>query len=286
MDYTTINVDTSIGPLGAVVTGVDISEPLSPQTVAEINAAWLKHHVLFFRDQQLTPTEQANFAANFGELDIYPFMNAVESNPHVIPIIKEADAELNFGGAWHTDTSYVERPPKATILYAVEVPDEGGDTLFADATQAFHDLSDGLKTMLERETGIYSPKLVHGREGSYKQAAARNEMAQDYGGSADIAEQELEHPLIRTHIDTGSKSVYCSLPHTHRIKGWTRQESIPLFQYLTAVCTQDKYVTRFNWQKGSLAMWDNRCVFHNALNDYQGKRRHMHRVIVQGERPQ
>jgi len=286
MGYETITVDTDIGPIGAVISGVDISKPLSAQAVAEINAAWLNHHVLFFRDQVLTPAEQATFAENFGKLDVYPFMSAVDSNPHVIPIIKEADAELNFGGAWHTDTSYVTHPPKATVLYAVEVPDEGGDTLFADATQAFHDLSAGLKVMLESESGIYSPKLVHGSEGSYKQAAARNEMAQDYGGSADIAEQEVEHPLIRTHIDTGEKSVYCSLPHTHRIKGWSRDESIPLFKHLTALCTQDRYVTRFKWHKGSLAMWDNRCVFHNALNDYPGKRRHMHRVIVQGERPQ
>jgi taurine dioxygenase len=285
MAYEIINVDTSVGPVGAVITGVDLSKPLSAQALAEITAAWHKHHVVFFHDQELTPTEQANFAANFGELDVYPFMNAVESNPHVIPIIKEVDAEMNFGGAWHTDTSYVEKPPKATLLYAVEVPDVGGDTLFADATQAFHDLSDGLKATLERESGIYTPKLVHGSEGSYKQAAARNEMAQDYGGAAEIAEQEFEHPLIRTHAETGEKSVYCSLPHTHRIKGWTREESVPLFKYLTGICTQDEYVTRFKWKKGSLAMWDNRCLFHNALNDYQGKRRHMHRVIVQGEKP-
>jgi len=286
MGYQTIKVNTTVGPVGAIITGVDISKPLSALAIKEINAAWLKHHVVFFRDQSLTPTQQADFAANFGDLDVYPFMTAVDSNPNVIPIIKEADAELNFGGAWHTDTSYVERPPKATLLYAVEVPDTGGDTLFADATQAFHDLSDGLKNILESESGIYSPKLVHGREGSYKQAAARSEMAKDYGGAEDFAEQEVEHPLIRTHIDTGEKSVYCSLPHTHRIKGWTREESIPLFKHLTEICTQDKYVTRFKWQQGSLAMWDNRCVFHNALNDYQGMRRHMHRVIVQGERPQ
>ena len=285
MAYETISVDTSVGPVGAIVSGVDISQPLTSQAKSEINEAWLKHHVLFFRDQNLTPEQQAVFAANFGALDVYPFMNAVDSDPHVIPIIKEPDADLNFGGAWHTDTSYVEQPPKATVLYAVEVPDEGGDTLFADATQAFDDLSEGLKSTLARETGIYTPKLVHGREGSYKQAAARAEMAKDYGGSADVAEQEVEHPLIRTHADTGEKSVYCSLPHTHRIKGWTREESVPLFQHLTNICTQDEYVTRFKWENGSLAMWDNRCLFHYALNDYQGKRRHMHRVIVQGERP-
>lgn len=286
MSYKTLAVDTNVGPVGALVSGIDLSKDLSAQTVRELSEAWLKHHVLFFRDQELTPTEQANFAARFGELDVYPFMAAVDSNPHIIPIIKEADAELNFGGGWHTDTSYVERPPKATILHAIDVPDDGGDTLFADATQAFSELSDGLKSMLERESGIYSPKMVHGKEGVYKQAASKEGLGKDYGGAADFAEQEVEHPLIRTHIETGAKSVYCSLAHTHRIKGWTREESIPVFKLLMNSCTQDKYVTRFKWRNGSLAMWDNRCVFHYALNDYHGKRRHMHRAIVQGERPQ
>ena len=285
MGYKTIDVNDSLGPLGAEITGIDLSKPLSVDEKKEINTAWLKHHVLFFRDQDLTPDQQANFAANFGELDIYPFMKAVDSHPNVIPIIKEADATLNFGGAWHTDTSYLDQPPKATLLYAVEVPDEGGDTLFADATAAYEALSDGMKTTLESLAGIYSPKMVHGRDGGYNQVAAKQNLGDAYGGDAAIAEQEVEHPLIRTLPETGKKSIYCSIPHTHRIKGWTREESLPLFSYLKDQVVWDAFVTRLKWRKGTLAIWDNRCVFHNALNDYQGKRRHMHRVIVQGERP-
>ena len=285
MGYQTISVDGSIGPVGAEVSGVDLSQPLSETVLAELHSAWLEHHILFFRDQSLTPAQQAGFAANFGELDVYPFMKAVDSHSNVIPIIKEADASMNFGGAWHTDTSYLELPPKATMLYAIEVPDEGGDTLFADATAAYAELSEGMKETLEGLDGIYSPKMVHGASGGYAQVAARENLGEAYGGNAEFAEQEVEHPLIRTHVETGKKSIYCSKPHTHRIDGWTREESIPLFDYLMDYLTQDRFVTRFKWRNGSLAMWDNRCVFHNALNDYAGKRRHMNRVIVQGEKP-
>ena len=285
MLYEKIKVDTSIGPVGAIIDGVDLSGKLSKQEVVEIHQAWLEHHVVFFRNQDLSPKQQADFAACFGELDIYPFMQAIGDHPNVIPIIKEPAAELNFGGAWHTDTSYQERPPKATVLYAMQVPDEGGDTLFADNTAAFQSLSIGMRDSLQTLTGIYSPKMVHGINGGYNQVAAKKGLGQAYGGNAEFAESEVEHPLIRTHAETGRKSIFCSQPHTHRIKGWTREESLAVFGFLTQHLAQDRFVTRFKWENGSLAMWDNRCVFHHALNDYQGKRRHMHRVIVKGEKP-
>ncbi|MEX2326554.1 MAG: TauD/TfdA family dioxygenase [Pseudomonadales bacterium] len=281
-----INVDTSVGHVGALVSGVDLARPLAPDVYAEIKRAWLEHQVLFFRDQSLSPAEQAEFAANFGALDVYPFMKAVDSHPNVIPIVKEPGAKINFGGGWHTDTSYIERPPMATMLYAVEVPEEGGDTLYADATAAYEDLSEGFKHLLDGVIGVYSPKVVHGKEGAYaKLAANSSDLGNAYGGDAEFAESEVEHPLIRTHPETGRKSIYCSKPHTHRIKDMTREESLPIFEYLQNHLTQDQYVTRFKWEPGSLAMWDNRCVFHYAINDYHGKRRHMHRVIVQGDRP-
>lgn len=286
MSYTRICVDTGVGPVGAVVSGVDLSVPLDAAVVHEIHAAWLQHHVLFFHDQDLSSTAQARFAGYFGELDQYPFMQPVDDNAFVIPIIKEADATMNFGGDWHTDTSYQLQPPKATLLYAVEVPEQGGDTLFADATAAYQALSPAMRESLEGWQGIYSPKLVHGQGGGYKSVAAQKNLGDSYGGDAEFAESEVEHPLIRTHDETGNKSIYCSKPHTVNIKGWTRAESLAIFRFLTQHLTQEQFVTRFQWRAGSLAMWDNRCMFHNALNDYQGQRRHMHRVIVKGVRPQ
>jgi taurine dioxygenase len=281
-----MQIDASIGPVGAVVSGLDISAGLSDTLIAAIKAAWYQHQVLFFRDQVLSPTAQAAFASRFGDLDVYPFMKAVDAHPNVIPIIKEPEARVNFGGGWHTDTSYITTPPAATLLYAVEVPDEGGDTLFADASQAFDDLSPGYQRLLEGLTGIYSPRLVHGKDGAYARLAARSQdLGGAYGGDPDFAESEVEHPLIRTHPETGRKSIYCGSAHTDRIKGLTRDESLPILTFLNAHLTQDRYVTRFRWYRGDLAMWDNRCLFHYALNDYHGKRRHMHRVIVKGERP-
>jgi len=180
MAYTTIDVDPSIGAVGALVSGVDLSAELAAETVAELRHAWLQHHILFFRDQDLAPAQQAQFAANFGELDVYPFMNALDAHANVIPIIKEPESTLNFGGAWHTDTSYLAQPPKATVLYGVEVPDEGGDTLFANATRAYVDLSDGLKQTLESLSGIYTARLVHGSGGGYNQVAAMSDLGESY----------------------------------------------------------------------------------------------------------
>lgn len=285
MIYQHISIDASVGPVGAVVTNVDLAAPMSAEVIREIHDAWLAHRVLFFRDQSLSPARQAAFASHFGELDVYPFMKAVDAHPNVIPIIKEADAKANFGGGWHTDTSYLERPPKATLLYAVEVPDEGGDTLFADAAAAYEKLSEADRQQYD-VTGIYSPKVVHGKGGAYASLSAKSgDLGEAYGGNEDFAESEVEHPIFRTHDETGRKSIYCSRPHTHRIKGMTREESLPIIGYLQDQVTQEENVTRFRWQPGSLAMWDNRCLFHYAMNDYHGKRRHMHRVIVKGERP-
>lgn len=286
MPYQHIRVDNSIGPIGALVAGVNLSSPLAPAAFDEIKRAWLAHGVLFFRDQHLSPTEQAAFAAKFGELDVYPFMKALDSHPNVIPIIKEPDAKVNFGGGWHTDTSYMECPPMATMLYAVDVPDEGGDTMFADASAAYESLSSGMKRLLDGLTGIYSPKVVHGKNGAYAQLAAKSgDLGSAYGGNEAFAESEVEHPLIRTHPETGRKSIYCGRAHAHRIKDMSREESLPIFGYLNEHLTQSQYVTRFKWSPGTLAMWDNRCLFHYALNDYDGKRRQMHRVIVKGNRP-
>jgi len=280
-----VQVDAIQRGLGGYVTGVDLSKPLADGELADIKAAWLDLGVLAFPDQALSPEQQAAFSAQFGELDVYPFMTPVQSHPNVIPIIKEPEAKMNFGGGWHTDTSYLAKPPKATVLYALETPPEGGDTLFADARAAFDTLSEGMQATLSGLTGVYSPKLVHGAKGAYRSDAAKESLGGSYDNAVD-GESEVEHPLIRTHDDTGRRSIYCSLPHTHRIKGWTREESVPIFKYLMDHITQPEFVIRLKWTPGMLTIWDNRRVFHMAMNDYHGHRRHMQRVIVQGASPQ
>lgn len=282
MGYQHIQVNRVIGAVGAEISGVDLSQPLPRAVVNEIHSAWLDHQVVFFRDQQLTPTQQAAFAENFGPLDVYPFVRALDEHPNVIPIVKEPETKMNFGGGWHTDTSYLAKPPKATLLYAVEVPDWGGDTLFTDTSAAYEAFSPGMKRLLDGLVGIYSAAMVHGNGGAY---ALNADHPMDYGAKAEDAEREVEHPIIRTHPDTGRKSIYATIAHTARIKNMSVNESRPLLDILHRQATRAEFMTRFKWTNGTLTMWDNRCLWHYALNDYAGKRREMRRVIVQGDRP-
>lgn len=274
-----------MGPLGAEVAGVDLRQPLAPEVWVDIQRAWLEFGLLCFRDQQLSAAEQAEFAAGFGELDVYPFMRASDAHPNVIDIIKEVASTTNFGGLWHTDTSYLSHPPKATVLYAVDVPAVGGDTLFADARAAYDDLPADLRQELADARGVYSPRLVHGQGGAYANEVVQADLGDRYDGDATRAEGEVEHPLFRTHPETGRRSIYCSLVHTWRIVGKTREDSLPVLEQLSEHATAERYVTRLHWTPGTLAIWDNRCLFHYALNDYHGQRRHMRRVIVRGDCP-
>lgn len=280
-----IRVAGRLGPVGAEVEGIDLAAPITAEAWADIHEAWLEYGLLCFRNQDLLPVIQAQFARGFGELDVYPFMRASELHPNVIELVKEPESRTNFGGLWHTDTSYLPEPPKATVLYAVGVPKVGGDTLFADARAAYDDLPAPLRERLADAKGVYSPRLLHGQGGAYAEEAAQADLGARYGGDPDRAEAEVEHPLFRTHPETGRKSIYCSLAHTLRIVGMSREASLPVLRELSEHATADRYVTRLRWESGTLAIWDNRCLFHNALNDYHGQRRHMRRVIVRGDRP-
>ncbi|MEE9254900.1 MAG: TauD/TfdA family dioxygenase [Pseudomonadales bacterium] len=271
-----------IGALGAEIVGVDLSSSLGAAVVAEIRQAWLEHLVVFFRDQTLAPDDQTRFAECFGELDVYPFVQPLEDNCHVIPIIKEPETRMNFGGGWHTDTSYLPKPPMATMLYALEVPERGGDTLFADTCKGYEAMSDGMKRLADSLTGIYSASMVHGKSGAYR-LAGDHPMARR--SNEHTAEARVEHPIVCTHPETGRKAIYCSLGHTERFEDMTREESLPLLQFFSRQATRAQFTTRCRWRKGSLALWDNRCVQHYALNDYPGERRHMHRVTIKGDAP-
>lgn len=282
MAYQHIQVEPMIGALGAEIGGVDLASPLAASVVAEIRQAWVEHSVVFFRDQSLTPDAHTRFAECFGELDDYPFVEPLEENPHVIPIIKEPETRMNFGGGWHTDTSYLPQPPMATVLYALEVPERGGDTLFADMYQAYETLSEGMQRLASGLTGVYSASMVHGRSGAYR-LAGDHPMTRRQDEAT--AEARVEHPIVGTHPETGRKAIYCSLGHTERFKDMTREESTPLLQFFSRHATRAELTTRFHWHRGSLALWDNRCVQHYALNDYPGERRHMHRVTIKGDTP-
>ncbi|MFT4580884.1 MAG: taurine dioxygenase [Gammaproteobacteria bacterium] len=278
MSYTTIAVKPLTPAIGAEISKVDLSSELSEQMVREIRDAWLKHLVVFFRDQNLTPARLTEVARLFGKIGRYPFVKGMEGFPDVVEVAKRPDEKINFGGLWHTDTSYLEQPPLGSILYAQEVPAVGGDTLFANMYLAYNALSDGMKNLLSGLRGVNSAEKPDAAVTRIHRIADRPADASDIATTAS-------HPIVRTHPETLRKSLYCSDGHTMNIDGLTADESRPLLHYLYSVQQREEFQCRFHWERGSVALWDNRCAQHNALNDYHGHNRTMYRVTLEGERP-
>jgi taurine dioxygenase len=282
MVYETISVTPIAGALGAEIGGVDLSQAVSAETIGEIRAALLDHLVIFFRDQRLPPEQHLVFGRRFGELQVHDFVEAMPGYPEILEVRKEPEERRNFGGGWHTDVSYLERPSLGSVLYALEAPDHGGDTMFASQYLAYETLSPGMKTMLDGMTAIHSARRPYGPNA---------ERAHDYGPSSmrfrfsEAALSEIEHPVVRTHVETGRKALYVNRNFTIRFKDMTEAESAPLLEYLYEHAARPEFTCRFRWRSGSIAFWDNRCVQHNAINDYHGQRRVMHRVTIEGERP-
>lgn len=276
MTYKHIRIRPVSGAIGVEIEGVDLSKELSDEAVAEIRQAWLEHLVVFFRDQKITPAQQVALAKRFGEPVEYPFVQGLPGFPVITPIVKLADEKINFGGLWHTDTTYQQQPPMATMLYGLELPPYGGDTLFANCYLAYETLSEGLKATLEQLTGVYSSHK--GRVVDTRAARVADAPKED-AKTARIA----EHPIIRIHPETGRKSLYISFAHTTHFKGWTEAESKPLLDYLFEHQTRPEFTCRFRWEPGSIALWDNRCALHNPINDYHGHIRVLHRITFAGD---
>ena len=256
---------------------MDLARPLTPDVVAEIRQALLAHLVIFFPRQQLGPAELLAFAERFGQPTEYPQMKGLPGYPHVIAVTKLEHERVNFGGVWHSDTTYLERPPLGSVLYAVEVPPYGGDTLFANQYLAYESLSQGLKKTLDGLVGVNT---------SAKAEISRTRADRLREAGAELKVLVGTHPVVRTHPETGRQALYVNAAHTSHFQGWTMEESQPLLDYLFAHQVRPEFTCRFRWQPGSLAFWDNRCVQHNPINDYHGFRRVMHRVTLAGDLPQ
>jgi len=282
MAYRTIAVNRIAGALGAEVSGLDLSKPADDAAIGEIRQALLDNQVIFFRDQHMTPEQHLGFGRRFGELQVHDFVEAAPEDEHILEVRKEANETKNFGGGWHTDVSYLERPALGSVLYAHEVPAYGGDTMFANQYLAYETLSDGLKELLSGMTAIHSARRSYGLNGRRAHDTEPRSMKLRF---TEEAHGEIEHPVIRTHVETGRKSLYVNPNFTIRFKDMTEEESAPLLNYLWQHAVRPEFTCRFRWEKNSIAFWDNRCVQHNAINDYQGQRRVMHRVTIEGERP-
>ncbi len=266
------------GALGAEITGVDLSEDLDSDAIAAIRRAWRDHLVIFFRGQPLVPARFLAFARRFGEVIEYPFIKGIEGFPEITSVVKLEHERVNFGGLWHSDTAYLEYPPMATMLIARELSPYGGDTLFANMYLAYETLSPGLRHLLDGLVAVNSSAKADVTK-------TREDRIRD-GARADAKREYVaEHPVVRTHPETGRKALYVNGGHTVRFKNMTEEESAPLLQYLFAHQQHPEFTCRFRWEVGSIAFWDNRCTQHNPINDYHGFRRVMHRVTLAGEKP-
>ncbi len=277
-----IEIRPLTGAIGAEIFGVDLSRELGNSAREQIHQAFLKHKAIFFRDQTMTPHQQLDFASGFGKPGIYPLLDHIEGFPEVIELLTTETDTVNFGSNWHSDTTYMPAPFLGTCLYAHETPPYGGDTMFVNMTKAFEALSDGLQEMLcgLRAVNTSAHRRSGGRTAKLK---ALSGMKDAFDAKTEV--MEAVHPVVRTHPETGEKALYVNKSHTERFDGWTDAESEPLLNYLFDHCIQTQFVCRFRWEPGSVAVWDNRCTMHQAIGDYQGFRRRMHRVTMEGDTP-
>ena len=284
MSYQTMDVRPIAGALGAEIYGVDLKDRDDSPMWIELRQVFLEYHVIAIRGQAMSLEDMMRVGGKFGEPCYYPFAKGMEGYPYITEVIKEKDQRENFGKDWHTDTMYLDKPPRATLLYAVETPPKGGDTLYVNTAAAYDALSDGMKKMIDGLVGVASGGLKHKKGGPRSVHHSRiPSMALQNSDKADGF--EARHPIVRTHPETGRKSLYVSSLHTLRFDGFTEDESKPLIDFLNDHCVEPEFSCRVRWEPGQLTIWDNRTTLHNAINDYHGYRRQMRRLTVGPEVP-
>ena len=265
------------GALGAEIHGVDLASA-SEEEISFIRKAWLEHLVLFFHGQPLSPEAYMAFARRIGRPVEYPFVKGIAGFPEIIEVKKLEHEKVNFGGIWHSDTAYLDEPPMASMLLAREIPPFGGDTLFANMYLAFESLSEAMKKVLLPHKAVKSSAKAD-------VSRTREDRIRTDGRDSSPKTFEAEHPVVRTHPETGRKALYVNVAHTARFAGMTGEESVPLLEFLFRHQVKPEFTCRFQWRVGSIALWDNRCAQHNPVNDYHGYRRLMHRITLAGDRP-
>lgn len=279
MQNTSIDVRPVAPHVGAEIHGVDLREPLEDQTYREIRNALNEHGVIFFRDQDVSHAQHLAFSERFGEIDLSSFLDHPPGFPMIGEVRKEPEATRNVGGNWHTDHSFDAVPPLGSVLVARELPECGGDTLFANMSSAYESLSDGLKKTLQGLRAVHAKKHAFDAYTSVERQVSAEEKAQI---AKQFAKNEAVHPVVTRHPETGRPILYVNPTYTVRFEGWTVEESEPLLKVLYQHATRPELTCRFQWREGSIAFWDNRSVMHFALNDYHGNRRLMHRITIAG----
>ena len=284
MTYQTMEVRPIGGKLGAEIYGANLRDRDDSPMWQELHQAYLEYKVIAVRGQVLTPDDLMRVSAKFGEPAFYPFAKGMDGYPHVTRILKQESDTEAFGNDWHTDTMYLEKPPRTTLLYAVRTPPKGGDTIYSDTADAYDSLSDGMKKMIAGLVGVNDGALKYRRGGARREHHAKIS-AMPLQNAERATEWQSRHPIVRTHSETGRKALYVTSLHTVRFDGMTEEESRPLINHLNSVCIENERTCRVRWEPGQLTIWDNRCTMHYAVNDYDGSVREMHRIIVGPEVP-
>jgi len=276
-----LHVTVQPQPCGALVRGIDLSQPLSSEQSSAVRAAWLAHQVLAFPDQPMTVPDLERFAATIGPFGPDPYFESIPGHPHVAQVKREADETSTiFADTWHSDWSFLACPPAGTLLYGDVIPPVGGDTLFANQYDAWTALPAALKTTVQHRLGVHSARRGYSRQGRYGESDKGRSMAIRYDDSA-LATQT--HPIARRHAETGRTALFVSPGYTIGIDGMPDDEGNAVLLELFAHQARPEFVYRHSWQPGMLVMWDNRCLVHAATGGYQGHRRLLHRITV-GER--
>ncbi|HIL84792.1 MAG TPA: TauD/TfdA family dioxygenase [Pseudomonadales bacterium] len=266
--------------VGAEILGVDIAGGLASSELETIKQTFSQHGLVFFRNQKISEADHIDLAEVFGDINVNRFFAANPEYPQIAMVSKEPDQIANIGGGWHTDHSYDQEPALGSILVARELPASGGDTWFTSMYKAYDSLSDGLKETLEGLSAVHSAKHVFGPKGEYETTGSAGGRIGNAGAALEM--EDPIHPVVISHPLSGRKALYVNAGFTLRFDGWTDEESAPLLAYLYGRAIADENITRFKWENGSVAFWDNRATWHFAQNDYPGQRRVMHRVTIEG----
>jgi len=266
------------GALGAEISGVDLTRGVSAALASALREVFLLHQVIVLRGQPLTADGFMRFAQAMGTPVEYPFVKGIAGHPHIIEVKKLAHETVNFGGIWHSDTTYLAQPPMGSMLLAREVPPYGGDTLFASQYAAYEALSDTMKRLLQGLRGISTSAKAD-------VSKTREDRLKSDGKKDGPRSHTSSHPVVRTHPETGRKALFVNIAHTAGIEGLTDAESAPLLAFLFAHQVKPEFTCRVVWEPHTLTFWDNRCVQHNPVNDYHGHQRLMHRITLQGDTP-
>jgi taurine dioxygenase len=278
----TLEVERVAGALGATITGIDLTAVTEPSEVDGLRQALNEHQVVFLPGQELSLDDLERVTDLLGGRDVTPFVDPMEGRPYVIRVVKEPGDVLNFANAWHSDLSYLPEPPAYTLLHAREVPGYGGDTVWSNQYLAYETLSRGLRATLDGLSAIHSAGMAYGTGGLLDQFKELSSMAI---APSDAAFAEHVHPAVSRHPETGRMALYVNPVYTTRFSGWSKEESAALLSHLHRHSINENFTCRLRWTAGTLAIWDNRCTMHNALNDYSGVRREMYRTSVKGAVP-